>query len=466
MPKIIKDLMDYNPLPKQLEFHNSTAKYKAFIGGFGSGKTMALVQEVLKLAIRYNNNRILVGRETYPALEATTKLDFLDICPEAIIRTRNDTKNYIELFNGSVIFFRGLDKPNKFKSLNLGVFAIDEASEVSEDMFFMLQSRLRYMKVGARYGLLATNYEGHNWIWRNFVNKQEEKERKEKMGIKYDPNLYAYFESPTTDNTYLPPDYVNSLLQSFSDNWIRRYVYGSFEEFEGLVFYAFDPSKNVYEKHSIDQDDNDADVNFVNDRGRFIIAIDPGVRVTAVMFSFYRYKDKKLFVFAELYKNRMSIKEISALIKEVLTKYKITNPYYYIDPSSVRYEQTSQTSIIKDFRKEGINCRTANNDINFGILRVNEMLKDKRLMFYKKLTNTFNEITDYYIDEESGKPKKNQADHLMDVLRYITTTLTASEVSNVSKEQEIAEIRKRRKGLRLGRKKSVKNMYNYLTIRK
>jgi len=59
---------------------------------------------------------------------------------------KNDGLLIMENLNPpSKIWFTGLDSNNteRIKSLNLGFFALDEATEIAESIFMMLQTRLR-----------------------------------------------------------------------------------------------------------------------------------------------------------------------------------------------------------------------------------------------------------------------------------------------------------------------------------
>ena len=74
------------------------------------------------------------------------------------------------LVNGSEVFFRSLDNPAKLRSMEIGSFWIDEASEASEDIFLTLQGRLRQRGRKKLGGFLTTNPPnvGH-WIQKYFV---------------------------------------------------------------------------------------------------------------------------------------------------------------------------------------------------------------------------------------------------------------------------------------------------------
>ncbi len=223
----------YIPLPKQRVFHESPAKYKLFMGGVGSGKTMALDWEALLLSLEFPGNYGLVGRLYYPELRDTTMHDFFEICPSELIKEYKKTEHKVTLFNNSTIIFRALEDPDKIKSLNLGWFGIDEMTEVPENVFLMLQSRLRRTNVPRRVGFGSTNPEGHDWVFQRF-------------GIKHkDDPKYLMVNVASTENPHLPDDYVDDLMGSYDEIWIKRYIMGDPSAFEGQIISIWDPKVHI-----------------------------------------------------------------------------------------------------------------------------------------------------------------------------------------------------------------------------
>src|SRR5271170_2799325 len=62
--------LDYEPFPKQRQFHESPAKYRLFGGAAGPGKTKALLMEAVVQAITHPKVNPLLLRRTSPELEA------------------------------------------------------------------------------------------------------------------------------------------------------------------------------------------------------------------------------------------------------------------------------------------------------------------------------------------------------------------------------------------------------------
>jgi hypothetical protein len=53
----------YDPLPSQLRFHDSEARFKTLCGPVGTGKSLALCQEAVSLAFTNPGRLGLIGRK-------------------------------------------------------------------------------------------------------------------------------------------------------------------------------------------------------------------------------------------------------------------------------------------------------------------------------------------------------------------------------------------------------------------
>jgi len=175
-------------------------------------------QEALLLLLENPGLVMLICRQTYPELRDTTMRTFFEVLPPSLIKTWNKSENHLVLKNGSEVLFRSLDDPMKLKSLEIGFFWIDEASEVSEDIFLTLQGRIRQNKKGVnrRGGYLTTNppNTGH-WIEKHFIEKGA--------------NEYELIKATTYENAKnLPEGYIEDLERNYPPQWIKKYLYGEF----------------------------------------------------------------------------------------------------------------------------------------------------------------------------------------------------------------------------------------------
>jgi hypothetical protein len=59
------------------------------------------------------------------------------------------------------------------------------------------------------------------------------------------PN-YGFIPATTFDNPALPPDYVQSLLEDHTPEWVRNYALGDWQSFEGMVFDGWSRSTHIW----------------------------------------------------------------------------------------------------------------------------------------------------------------------------------------------------------------------------
>jgi terminase large subunit-like protein len=128
-----------------------------------------------------------------------------------------------------VVYFIPLDEPQKLTNLNLGWYLIDQAEEVPEDMFLMLNGRLR-RRNSPRKGMILFNPNGHDWIYKRWV--------RDKM------DGHELIHAKTSDNPNLTSDYLDQFKQ-YPEAWKRRFFDGSFDVFTGQIWPEFDPDLHI-----------------------------------------------------------------------------------------------------------------------------------------------------------------------------------------------------------------------------
>lgn len=449
------------PLPKQSEFHKdrNEKKYRLIAGGFGTGKTLSLCLEVIKEAVAINNNYILLGRKDLGELKSTTLKELLDLLPEILIEDHNKQERTIRLANGSEIYYMNLDDSReateKIKSLNLGSAAIDQLEEIEETVFLAIKGRLRRHNTSRNF-FATCNPAGHDWVWKTWkelqyedylilnkieLNKaneicktldekiskaepekienvyvetaEEEKFEFEIIKTLHNKSQYKLYESITIDNHYLPHDYIRELL-AYPKRWVKRFVYCSWDEFEGLVYNEFVEAKHVIDSYSPSASE-----------AHYII-LDYGFRnPCAVLYAATDY-DGVTRIYDEYYKPEQLISTISADIK----KSKFFNRANLIaDPSTKKTERDGK-SVAYEFQQNDIFFQDADNDVLQGINRVNELFKVEKLLICRNCVNTLSEIGNYKWKEIRPGQQRNEFeepikknDHAMDCIRYLANEI-------------------------------------------
>jgi len=221
--KLVVDFRKYyTPSPRQAEAHAAPERYVLFGGAMGGGKSVWMCAEGIQLSLDFPSNRGYLCRHESATFRKSTLLTLLDLLPTEAVTRHNQQDQFIEFANMSRIYYGGLrptqsDKPlDRIKSMDLGWFGIDEASETTEDYFMLLCSRLR-LKGGIRYrGLLSSNPE-EGWVKHRFISFPRKDHR--------------FITSLPSDNPFLPDDYVEQLEDTFGGrpDWIKRYLEGNWD---------------------------------------------------------------------------------------------------------------------------------------------------------------------------------------------------------------------------------------------
>jgi PBSX family phage terminase large subunit len=383
---------------------------------------------MIALAATYPGD-YLVCRQFMPELKITTLKTFMDMCPKELIHEVRVADSIVRIKSQggkiSNVIFRGLEEPDKHRSLNLNAAYIDESSQVSEEAFLLLQSRLRGPHV--RKIFMTTNPAGHDWQYTMFVKQDGFKTEEAKR-------QFYLVRAPSTENVFLPEGYVQSMLSTYSEERIQREVMASFDAFEGAVYPEFRRDLHVVQDFQIPAG------------WTRVIGIDHGYRNAAAWVWGAVDQDNNIYIYREFYEKEWLIEEICRGHKEknkpgVVTLMKGEKiEQARIDPSTraARNEKEgrkfSDYDIYQDNLPSDFPLFPANNDVTPGIDRVKTFLKPNpttgrpRLFIFASCTNTIDEICKYRYRELShtqmGKMNEREApykhdDHAMDALRYL-----------------------------------------------
>jgi phage terminase large subunit-like protein len=212
--------------PQQREFFDSQAPEILYSGAFGAGKSRILCEKAHALALRYPGIPIGIFRKVAASLAATTRLTYIHdvLRPSRQPFTQNKTEGWIEYPNGSRVWFLGLDPdpdtgvPSKVGSLDLAYAYVDEAVELDEADWIMLQGRLRSQAAPFRQIGAATNPAdpGH-WLKERFTPSTARR---------------VYLHARTSDNRFLPADYLERTGE-FTGLYQSRYSEGQWVSIEG-----------------------------------------------------------------------------------------------------------------------------------------------------------------------------------------------------------------------------------------
>jgi hypothetical protein len=226
---------NFQALKHQVEFAQLKDKNCAIVGGYGSGKSQAVVFRSLQMLKDRKKAIICIIAPTYSLLEDVNIIDFEEIFNHYKIRYDHRRKERKFIVNSGglqgEIWFRTGDRPEKIVGFDATDVIIDEFDVLSPskqaDLWRRAIARIR-REAGATIAV-ATTPEGFRMTYDLFEKK--------KIG--------PLVRAKTTDNGFLPPDYVEELRRQYDPLLVRQYLEAEFVNINGLAaYYGFSREKN------------------------------------------------------------------------------------------------------------------------------------------------------------------------------------------------------------------------------
>lgn len=456
---VIEGSIEYNPLfyynhellsekPvhwKQLAFHAMSYKERYFFGGNQSGKTTAgLVDDIIQaidweevpehlhFVKKYDPPcyiRILSTDMT--TLELTVYQKLQELVPrDQLIGGRwdkgfNQQQRVLRFKNGSMMQFMTYKQEVKTMggaTLHRVHFDEEPPKAVYEE------NKLRVMRRGGDLITTMTPLEGLTWtysdVWEKVAEKQEYEVEKDILWEAPEENTGIVLVD-MDDNPYLSEEDKFETLRTFSPEVIDARKRGKFVHFAGLIYGEFDRKTHIIESSDVVQVDAEDNTDIINPHANVVVGIDPGIRNRcAVIYSALDAEDN-MYIFDELYLQGSTIEEVCKLIKKTNAKWKVSPIYYVIDPASRNRNNQTGRSDQMEFSDHGIVTIAGQHDVEPGINRVKERLRNQRLFIFDNCYNVIKEFTKYRWRDspgtgEDGKPQPVKTeDHAMDALRYL-----------------------------------------------
>ena len=234
----------YRSNKPQDEFLTLPNKYRAFVAGYGSGKTWVGCQaecenywQFPKVNQGYFAPTYSMIRDIfYPTIEEVAFSMGLNID----VKEGNHEVHFYSgrQFRGTTIC-RSLDHPQSIIGFKIGHASIDELDTLpilkAEDCWRKIIARMRYKMDGLKNGIdVMTTPEGFRFCHKLFVQAvQENPELK---------NNYGMIQASTYDNeANLPADYIPSLKEIYPAELIEAYINGQFVNLtSGTVYRNYD----------------------------------------------------------------------------------------------------------------------------------------------------------------------------------------------------------------------------------
>lgn len=290
------------------------ARYVGLGGAGRSGKSWFSVGFLpVYLSLIYPHNVGIISRNTFKEcrtliLEEILEKFFLDeIVPGYWKFIKEDqTIKFDEEVGGSKIIFQNVrDTHNRKVDINktlmgrgIGWFSVDQSEFISEADYNTYKHRMS-MDVTRPVGVVNFNPRGHDWNWKCFVN--EATRNKDTLFIHY-----------TTDvnKANLSSQYMED-IKKMHPAWKKKWVDGSFESWEGLIYPMFSEKTHVVPPISKEF--------FRGSKHKIYVSIDYGLNNPTSIGFFTILEGGTLLRFDEHYERGLFVPDVYEVVYKILT---------------------------------------------------------------------------------------------------------------------------------------------------
>lgn len=423
------------------------------VGAYGSSKSYETATKLI-LKLLEEKRKALVVRDTYEQIKDSCYDLIYEILDGMGILTEEKSNGYKGKYviasksplkfsfpNGSVIIFKGMDKPTKVKSINgVSIVWMEEASEVKYSAYKELKLRLRnpYLKI---YYLLTTNpVDKQNWVYQHFFERkeiddsgeekivvvQDEEQFYSRRIIKDNPNGVYYHHSVPEDNSFLTLDYIARLdeLKSYDPDLYRVARKGRFGVNGKRVLPQFeiadDPAEFRKAVLAAPIKRNGFDFGFETSYNALVrVAVDT--------------KNSILYIYDEWYRNRLTDKQSAEKLVEWNPEVKEWRVKCdCAQPGSIKYFHDEGFGFVKCYKYTRLE-------------QVKKVKRFKKIVCSPKCKNTIRELKDLvYKEDTNGNliyDEFNIDPHTFSAIWYALDDVTVADVKekkNNSKKGSVA----------------------------
>ena len=422
------------------------------IGGYGSGKSYQIALKII-FKLLEEKRTCLVCREVFETIYESNFSLFKEILEDMGLLTDNryefrkrrnkvlQSKSPLSFIfpNGSRIIFKGMDDPERVKSLNgVSIVWMEECSEIKYAGFMEIQGRIRTPNTSMHFFLSCNPIGKENWVYNHFFRTLDasgkervivdENEFYEKQVLVHD-GIYYHHSTPG-DNPWLPPQYIQRL-----DN-LRYYDYhlylvarwGRFGTQGTRVLPQLTVAKNP-EKFR-------AAVERLGARNMYF-GFDFGFEESfnAVLCMSVDLEHQYLYIWDEIYLNHVTDDVFSQHPKMKKLRERIRDMKAHGYPNAVIVADNEDPKAIQYYRQNGYIMRPTRAKFSGSRLSNTRKVKRFRRIFVSpKCKNTIRELADLtYKKDNKGNVVYDQFNidpHSFSAIWYALDTVTVADVKD------------------------------------
>lgn len=427
------DVHQYQPHGTCVELFRERGPEVLFAGPAGTGKSRACLEKLHMMALLNPGMRGLIVRKTLASLGSTALVTFeqhvaKEHLANAEMKWFGGSPKEAACYryqNGSTITVGGMDKSMKIMSSEYDIVYVQEATELTEEDWEAITTRLRNGKVSFQQ-LMA---DANPWTPTHWLKIRCDKGKTKMIRSRHEDNP-TLFDPRTGEITQSGAAYM-SKLDALTGVRYMRLRKGVWCAAEGLVYDGWDPEIHLHKQIKVPP------ISWTR-----YITVDFGYTNPMVVQFWAEDEDGRLYLYKERYQTGILVEDMAKLVKEDMNLRKEPRPRMIICDHDAEGRATLE-------RHLGMSVKAAKKTVEDGIQAVKKRMvrseadgrpriylcqnalieTDKALSDAKKPTCTIEEVVGYIWDrgtaiaQNNGKPPKEvpvkEDDHGMDAMRYM-----------------------------------------------
>lgn len=391
----------------QAKFLALNKKFRAFVAGFGTGKTWVGGAGLMQFCWQHPGVNAGYFGPTYRHIRDIAFPTLEEVAHDWGLRAKvRSSDKEIDLYCGrqyrSTIICRTMDNPETIIGFKIGHAVMDELDTMpmakARTAWRKVIARMRYKVDGVKNGVdVTTTPEGFLFTHHQFVEQLAEKPAL--------AQFYGLVHASTYDNAKnLPEDYIPSLLESYPAELIKAYLNGQFVNLtSGQVYYPFD--RETMRSDAVIQPGEE-------------LRIGQDFNVGAMASVVYVVRGAVWHAVDEL----EGILDTASLVRVLVERYQGHRVHIYPDASGNSRKSTNASeSDIALLRAAGytIHVKSTNPAVRDRVTAVNKALEAGRVLVNTANCKRFTAALEKQAYDKSGEPDKSGGfDHHADAGGY------------------------------------------------
>lgn len=438
-----KAVLDFKPHPAQEEIADALLNHKRIVvrAGRRMGKSSLALNLVLREAL-HNPGRYWIIAPEYTQVKSIYWRGLVDdYIPRELIIKKNDNELILEIMSqvpgkNSIIEFKGSDREDKLRGAGLDGVVLDEYAFQKESVWDKIISPMLVQTGGWALFITTPNGVANHFkgFWDNAVKLEAEQAADDawekyvemcksstggpteatKEGFEEWKHMWKSFHFSSYD--YKGPDWqrmhreLDGERNRLTPEYFTQEFLAEFAKFTGQIYTMFDPNKHI---QAFEVDEN----------WTFFRSIDFGATDPNAVSFIGVDKDGVHYFFDEIYMGDLRTSELAELIKD-----KSAHRYF-----TATYADSAAKQSIIDLQQYGIYSIPVKKNqaaketgsrqwIISGINRVQQLLKDDKIIVHPRCKATITEFQSYaWRKDRTGEAvnlPEDRNNHILDEIRY------------------------------------------------